>query len=59
MDKTEITAEKTMYISYNMTTMKLIFQRYILQNGLKCKVFKCKSMAFVFTRSIDILHNSI
>lgn len=34
------------------------FQRCVLQNGLKCKAFKCKSMAFVFTWSTHILYNS-
>lgn len=48
-----------MYISYNMTTLKLIFSKCAsFQNGLKCKVFKCKSMAFVFTWSTHILYNS-
>lgn len=34
------------------------FQRCVLRNGLKCKAFKCKSMAFVFTWSTHILYNS-
>lgn len=35
MNKTEIIADRRMYISYNMTTLKLIFQRYVLQNWIE------------------------
>ena len=34
------------------------FWRRVLQNGLKCKAFKCKSMAFVFTWATHILYKS-
>lgn len=60
MNKTDITAEERENVHFlqHDDTEADFFQRCVLQNGLKCKAFKCKSMAFVFTWSTHILYNS-